>query len=378
MFRDEYRKLNDDIHASEALIHRTAEACGRKKEQPRSIVPVLAMMVCVLALLVLPRVLRPQGAGVAGENPVQTPQPVFTPIGPMTEFDGMTLRYLNSFATPGSRYILLSLQGDGISEEMSMKFALTSEKTGQTFWVGARQLHHDAGRKQSTFMVAFHENELAEYSPIELRDGGWGFPAEAYDPKTFRMLPEDDRLTLTVLEYSHILYESLEDGLALADLPRDVDTVWRQASAVYSLPPEDPDHFAAFVNPKAVEKEALAGCASMELFGSVRVTAGFDGSQLRVQTRHPQPLSVTDLSAYLYLVPENMPDRPWQTFGIQEGVCQTNLLFDWEDSETGEYFREYSFGVAPDEAAGLKLCAIGFRRCDLPDNTCTLTFTLGE
>lgn len=60
MFRDEYRRMNDDTHASEALIRRTAEACGRKTERSRSFMPVLAVMVCMLALLVIPRVLRPQ------------------------------------------------------------------------------------------------------------------------------------------------------------------------------------------------------------------------------------------------------------------------------------------------------------------------------
>ena len=379
MFKDEYRRVNDDIHAGEALIRRTTAACGQKKQRSRSLTPVLAAMVCMLALLVIPRALRPQSQTAAGSTPVSIPKITeFTPVGHMAAFDGMTLRYLSSYSTGGSRYILLLLQGDGVSEEMSMKFALTSEKTGQTFWVGARQLHHDADRKQSTFMVAFHENELAEYSPIELRDDGWGFPAEAYDPKAFRMLPEDDRLTLTVLEYSHVLYESLEDELALATLPQDVNTVWRQVSAVYVLPADDQDRFAAFVNSKTVEKQTLAEGASIELFGSVRVTAGFDGGQLRLQTRHPQPLSESSLSAYLYLVPENMPDRPWQTFGIQEGVYRTNLLFDWEDDENGEFCREYSYAVSPEEAVGLKLCVIGFQRYDLPDNTRTLTFTLGE
>lgn len=379
MFRDDYRRMNDSTHASEKLIRRTVEACSAKTHRTRSLTPVLAVMVCVLALLVIPRVLRPQGSAAAGDNLVSTPQPAaFTPIGHMTEFDGMTLRYLSSFTTQGSRYITLTLQGEGVSEEMSLRFALSSEKTGQTFWVGAQQLDHDADRKLSTFVVAFHEEDMAEYSPIELRGDGWGFPAEAYDPKTFRMLPEDDRLTLTLLEYSHVLYEPLAEELALTELPQDVSTITREVSMVYALPSEDPDRFAAFVNPKSVEKETLAEGASIELFGSVRLTAGYDHNLLRMQTRHTQPLSVTDLSVYLYLVPASLPDRPWQDFGIWEGVYQTDILFDWENTETGEYFREYGYAVNPEQAADLMLCALGFRRFDLSDNSRTLTFTLGE
>lgn len=378
MFENEYRRMNDGIHADEALIRRTLAALPKAQPTPRRrMLPLVAAAVCLMALLVVPHLLR-QTPSTDVTSASATPAPAdFTPVGHVTEFDGMTLRYLTSYSTAGSRYILLSLEGEPVSEEMGLHFALTSEKTGQGFWVGAKQLNHDAARQLSTFVVAFHEEYLTEYLPIELTGDSWRFPAQAYDPTLFRMLPEDDRLTLTVLEYQHILYESLEEELPLHALPTEAVTALHKADQIYH-PMAEPQTGEAVL-------PVLTGGTTIQLFRDVRLSAGFDGESLRVQTRHAQPLSVSDLTVYLHLACGSLPDRPWQYFGIWEDVLSPDTLFDWTDEATGEYVREYRYtGIYPGDDAQLpfddswKLCAIGFQKVDLPDNSRTLTFTLGE
>lgn len=379
MFKDEYRRLNDSIHADEALIRRTLTAAEKHQRVPhRRVLPILAAAVCMMALLVLPQLLRHiPSADVTSSNSVPTPVPDdFTPIGHTTTFDGMTLRYLTSFTTEGSRYILLSLEGEPVSEEMSLRLALTSEFTGQTFYVGTKQLDHDAARKLSTFLVAFHEKHLEEYLPMVQTAEGWRLPAQTFDPSHFRMPPEDDRLTLTVLEYQHILYESLEEELPLHTLPTNAATALHKADRIYS-PPQESENGISML-------PVLTGGTAIRLFEGVRLCAGFDGENLRLQTRHAQPLSVSDLTAYLFLVPTDMPDRPWQYFGIWEDVLSPDSLFDWTDEETGEYVREYCYSrICSDDVSlssdhSRKLCAIGFQKFVLPDNSCTITFALGE
>lgn len=384
MFRDDYRRMNDDTHASEKLIRRTVEACSAKTHRARSLMPVLAVMVCVLALLVIPRVLRPQGPAVAGDNPSQTPQPAaFTPIGHMTEFDGMTLRYLSSFTTQGSRYIMLTLQGDGVSEEMSLRFALSSEKTGQTFWVGTQQLDHDADRKLSTFVVAFHEEDMAEYSPIELRGDGWGFPAEAYDPKTFRMLPEDDRLTLTLLEYEHYHYQPMEE-MALEELP--VLYVSCKLPNAELIDPSDAEFRELEMKAELVGTPNWTEaplCTPMEGY-HIMTARNVDGERLIVETQvdaaYIAPLSngPVELYAWLYLIPRGVEAHPWKSTGLYENVHASKYQTTWQGDETKRRYLQHTFPLDGIDLDKYMLGVYGFYQIDLPDNSRTLTFTLGE
>lgn len=387
MFKDEYRRMNDDIRASEALIRQTLSA-AKKARKPARLVPALAASVCLLALLLLPRLTLPGAASdVTAQDTTPSPAAAFTPIGHSTEVDGMTLRYLSSCGANGSAYILLSLEGEAVSEDMSLTFALTSEKTGQTFWLGAYQLNHDAERQLSTFMLEIHDAVLPEYTPIVLKGDGWSFPSEAWDPTRFAKIPADDRLTLTLISYKHILFDQLGDTLPLESLPTDVTTISRTVDEVITQPywadieyrQDAPD------SQKTVLQSGEPLCEPFE--GFQIVGAGFDGEQLRIQTCIDLTETAADgresLGAYLYLVPRSFPDRPWESIGIWEGIYAPSALCAWTDEETNESYRDYRYDVSreellPPNAGGWQLYALGFRTVNLQDASHTLTFTIGE
>lgn len=377
MFEAEYRRLNDAIHADEGLIRQTVAAV-RTPRRTTPLLPILAALACLMALLISPRMLRnAPAADVTSHNPTVTPAPVFTPVGHVTEADGMTLRYLASYASEGSAYILISLEGEAVMQEMSLTFALTSEKTGQTFWLGAQQLDHDAARQRSTFVVAYHEDDLPEYTPVELTATSWRFPSTAYDPTTFRPLPPDDRLTLTLLDYDHLLHVPLGDALPLAALPTDAGTVSCTVDGVIYPADAGPDA------PQLV-LDAATGM-TVTLHGDVRVTAGFADDGLRVQLRIPGGTLLAEgsetLGCWIYLVPQQIADvNPWRLRGIHEGIPQPALMCVRTDSGENLLFRDYRFDVDRTAllADGWQLSALVLHTVDLPDNASRLVFTLGE
>ncbi|MBR3764082.1 MAG: hypothetical protein IKK57_05970 [Clostridia bacterium] len=380
MFRNEYRRLQEGIHASEHLIHQTLNAAAPARHPAHSrLLPIAAVLVCLLVTLTLPRLSRPAALDITSENPASTPAPTFIPVGHETLADDMALRYQTSWSTAGERFIVLTLQGEDVSEVMNLRFALTSEKTGQTFWVGTQQLSHDPVRKLSTFVISFCESDLPEYTPIVLTSDTWTFPVEAYEPARFQMLPANDRLTLTLLDYTHILYEPLAEELPLDALPTDVGTVARTVDDSYHIP-------ASLAEGPQILLDAASGLAC-EVFGSFTIRAGMNGNTLRVQTALPfhalRDNGSTELRAYIFLVPHTMTEHPWKSRGIDEGVAAPNALHIIRDKESEMEIRDYRYDIPTDAehspyGEGWMLCAVGFRTTDLPDNTCRLTFTLGD
>lgn len=381
MFETEYRRLNDAVHADEALIRRTLAAARRPSPARSRLLPLLAALLGMLALLIVPRLLQDvPAADVTSANTTATPAPAFTPIGHTAEADGMTLRYLASYAAEGSAYILISLEGEAVTEEMSLKFALTSEKTGQTFWIGSQQLDHDAARRTSTFLVACHEDDLPEYTPVELTATGWRFPFAAYDPTTFRPLPPDDRLTLTLLDYSHLLHVPLGDALPLATLPTDAATVSCAVDSVEYPADADAGEVQSLLDASTAMTAALPG--------EVLVAAGFAADGLHVQLRIPGGRLLSEgnetLGCWVYLVPGSIADEnPWRLRGVCEGVPEPAVQAVRTDAAENVLIRDYRYDVSrealladgPDSWA---LSALVLHTVDLPDNTSQLVFTLGE
>lgn len=384
MFRDEYRRQQEAVHADEGLIRRTLNAAARRKAQPRAAwKPVLVAALCVLLVAVPVFLRRPAEPDVTSMNATATPSPVFSPIGHCTTFDGMTLRYLGSFSTDGSRYILLSLQGDGVSEEMSLRFALSSEKTGQSFWVGTQQLDHDAGRKLSTFVVALHEEDLEDYLPMELATDGWRFPSQAYDPAAFRMPPADDRLTLTLLEYGHYHYQPLED-LALETL-----TAFHPSS-------QPPDAAMPYISGSDLDELAL----QVELTGTpewtdpplytpmegyhIMTIQNISDRQLIVETQtdaaYIKSLSEgpVELYAWLYLLPRDVDAHPWKSTGLYENVYAAKYQLTWTGDESKRRYIQHSFPLDGVDLDRYMLGVYGQYRISLPDATSTLSFSLGD
>lgn len=373
MFRDEYRRQQEGVHADEGLIRRTLSAAVRKQTQPAPAwKPALIAALCVLVMAVPVLLYRPARPDVTSADATATPAPAFSPVGHSTQVDGMTLRYLSSYASDGGAWILLSLQGEAVTDEMTLTFALTSEKTGQTFLSTGKQLHHDAGRRLSTFMVTYHDDELMDYMPIELTEDNWRLPATAWDPTTLRPLPPDDRLTLTLLEHKHLRYAVL-DVLAPEELPTNAATILR---------PVD------FASPSAPEMAVLdpATGKSCSPFADVLVSAGFAGGQLHVQTKVPGSVPSVQggatTSCSVYLLPSDFSGHPWLVRGVTEGVPAPIATADWTDAERAVQLRDVCYDVSPadlrDSDTLWDLYAVTLQIIDVPDNASRLTFTLGE
>ena len=375
MFKDEYRRMNDRVHADEALIRRTLNAARAKRPARSRMLPIVAALVCLLVVLTLPRLLRPSSPDVTSANVTATPAPTFSPIGHCTSFDGMALRYLSSYSANGSTFILLSLQGDAVTEEMTLNFALMSEKTGQTFWVGTTQLNHDPARRLSTFALEFHESELTQYTPITLTANDWMFPSAAYDPSAFRPLPPDDRLTLTLLQYRHLHSAPLGDTLPLEALPTDAATIQCAVDSAY------PESAAPNGQATVLAPSAGRGCAP---FADVTVSAGFSGDSLYVQTMCPggeQILSDgrSTANCWVYLMPTRITENPWLLRGVVEGLPAPAVTI----VRNGDVqLRDYRFDVSRSELLegdeSWQLWAVSLKSIDMPDNSVTLAFTLGE
>lgn len=383
MFKDEYRRYQEAVHAEEALIRRTlAKARAARQTAPRHALPVLAAVVCMLAMLILPQFLRRTPAADVTSTP-PTAAPTFAPAAHATTFDGMTLRYLDSYASDGSVYILLSLQGDAVTPEMSLRFALSSEKTGQTFLSGTQQLDHDATRKISTFVVAFHEKDMTQYLPAELTPDGLCFPTETYDPSALRMLPEDDHLTLTLLQYSCYHYQPLE-GLALEEL-----TKLHFSSRLTGSELVDGSDAVSRELEMQVE---LAGtpawteaplCTPMEGY-HIMTAWNMEGQQLFVETQQDAAYissisgGPVELHAWLYLLPRDISAHPWQSTGLYENVHAAKYRITWQGDETKLRYLQHLFPLDGIDLEEYMLGVYGSYTTSLTDVPHALSFTLGD
>ncbi|MBQ3483904.1 MAG: hypothetical protein IJA77_00160 [Clostridia bacterium] len=381
MFETQYRQMNDGIHANEALIQRTMKAAVQPKPRRHlRAAPLLALAVGLIVILVLPVLaLRDNPPDVTSENITPQTAGSFTPVGHMTEVDGMTLRYLTSYSMEGSTFVLLSLTGAEVSEEMVLNFAMTSEKTGQTFLAAATPLDYNRELQRMTLMLAIHDRDLPGYLPLERhKDGTWDFVSEAYDPSAFTAIPADDRLTLSLMSYQHILYQPL-DYLTLEDLTTALPSCWIDAESldIPTLDASDMDVKLQFSEQVLSDVEPL--CRPVEGFNLLH--ARRTSEQLIVSTQidtayaPANPESRTTLYAWLYLIPREMMTRPWTTLGLYEGVKTHALLTgDAENSASAIYF----FPLTEEEADNYMLCLYGFYEIDLNGRGGVLTFTLGK
>lgn len=131
MFKDEYRRRQEAVHADESLILRTLNTAARSKAQPRaSWKPALIAALCVL-LVVVPVALK-----LANTNdfapldapPTPTASPAFTHIG-----DAFQLQHISSSIVGDTSYILLAAEGSGVSERLTLDVQWTINDA-ETIW----------------------------------------------------------------------------------------------------------------------------------------------------------------------------------------------------------------------------------------------------
>jgi len=387
MFRDEYRRLNDAVHPDEALIRRTLERASQPRS-PRSALPLLTAVVCMLVLLILPGLLRTSAPDVTTQTSASTTPGMQTIDASQLLIDGMTLRCIGSQHHAGSTYLLLSLEGEGISEEMRLTFAVTSEMTGQTFAFDAFQIDHDPQVRRSTFLLEIHDitrGDMSPCEPLEWNGGRWQPLSAAWDPTQFQPLPAVDQLTLTLLSYRHILYLPLNDTLPLSSLPDDPPTRLVTAEYVMNLPVTDPlwqelyqqaDGYSRFLEEP---KKVLTACEPLgtPYDGFHIVAAGFDGDALCVQTCTEEAYAYANdadnRGLWLYLIPLELMDRPWQYIGLFDGILSPITQYIWHDEALGGLCIDYRYRISREElltaaqsGGGWQLCAYGYHE-RIPD-----------
>ena len=383
MFKDEYRRQQEAVHAEEALIRRTLNAAARRKAQPRaSWKPALVAALCVLLVAVPVCLQRPANRDVTSTNSsiTSSPAPDFMPIGHETQVDGMTLRYLGSFSTDGSRYIMLTLHGDNVSEEMSLCFALSSRKTGQHFQISAQQLAHDADRKLSTFVIAIHEKYLQDYLSMELTADGWRISPQ---PCASELPPEDDHLTLTLLEYGHYRYQPLEE-LALEEL-----TVLHVSSKAPGIPPAAPTDSEFQHREMKVEIVGTPDWTDPPLYTPIEgyhimTIRNIDNQSLIVETQmdeayvRPIDAEAAELSAWLYLLPRDIDAHPWQSTSLYENIYAAKTQLTWKGDESNRRYLQHIFPLDGIDLDRYMLGVYGHYRINLPDASSALSFSLGN
>lgn len=131
MFKDEYSRHQEAVHAEEALIRRTLNAAARSKAQPRaSWKPALVAALCVLLVAV------PVALKLVNTNdftPLDAPPtPTATPAFVSRE-GTFQLQHISSSIVGETSYILLAAEGSGVSEKLTLDVQWTINDA-ETIW----------------------------------------------------------------------------------------------------------------------------------------------------------------------------------------------------------------------------------------------------
>lgn len=185
MFQDEYRRMNDAIHADEQLIRRTLNAAQRRSA-PRSASwrPLLITALCVLLVVVpvLGKLLYERRQTVLDDQPT----PTEVPIQYDTNEDqrGVVLQYISSADMGGMTCMWLSAEGPDVHADMSIRLTLTVDETGESCTMDADASMFDSAAQRASFLVPLIDIQtgapfsVAGGTAVTLELGSWTNPPQ--------------------------------------------------------------------------------------------------------------------------------------------------------------------------------------------------------
>lgn len=198
MFKDEYSRHQEAVHAEEALIRRTLNAATRQKAQPRSWKPALIAALCVLVVAV------PVALKLANTDdfaPLDAPPtPTVTPA--FVSHEGtFQLQHISSSIVGETSYILLAAEGSGVSEKLTLDVQWTIND-GETIWAQTlTPIEYSVNPPRATYLLtadcAQEGLTTSDHLPLALGDS----------------------VTMTLMRWWH----ATEDGSA-PDVTRDGET----------------------------------------------------------------------------------------------------------------------------------------------------------
>lgn len=154
MFKDEYRRRQDAIHADEALIRRTLDAAdAHNARHAAGWKPALIAALCVLLVTVpvLTKLLHEHKPTVLDDQPTPTIPPVLNDVS--GDQQGVVLQYISSADMGGTTCMWLSAEGPEVHADMRITLTLTADQTGETCRLSAAASMFDETARRASFLV---------------------------------------------------------------------------------------------------------------------------------------------------------------------------------------------------------------------------------
>lgn len=169
MFQDEYRRMNDAVHADEALIRRTLDKASRRAPRPAAWRPLLITALCVLlvALPVLGKLLYENRPTVLDDQPSPTEVPILHDTS--DDQQGVVLQYVSSADMGGTSCLWLSAEGAQVHADMRITMTLTVDESGESCRLSAVASMFDEAAQRASFLVPLTDSESG--SPFSVAGG---------------------------------------------------------------------------------------------------------------------------------------------------------------------------------------------------------------
>lgn len=393
MFKDEYRRMNDSIHASEALIRRTMTAAqAQRQRQPSTWKPLMIAALCVL-LVAVPTFLKltyhPSPA-ILDIVPTPTVVPVAEKTVPASTpvSRDVTLQYVSSYLSDEYAYVFLNAHGSGVTDRLILRLSVMTEGVDEPTQIQTGYpLSYDPATQTASYMLTLKRLDKATYL--------WHDNGEAMYAYDYAMF-DGALITITLNQWEHTLQGPVRLAEDWNDLPQEPETFVRDVEYVHAMPQDDifyrmqkdpanadmtwPELQTYYNRDKVVLKagEPLFSIAE----GIDVVAAGYTGGKLHVQMRAKEPLVENEelvsklIGLSLLLLPEDIAGQPLHA-STEHLHVEAEAGYSWYDPKEKVTYLDVRFPLGPQELEGYTLYAFTPYTAN-PTNPQSIAFRVGE